>query len=423
MPAHAEPRDAAVRVETTLADTESDWDANATEILIIDPNVEGVDQDNIESKNIKQRLQSVHPMIRGLKSNSTFSHGMYMHAHGSSAAEAAAATATIQHTILKAALAGQDLGYAAGLSGGDVTNPTIDADPGFVAGDFGFYYDTDAGAGEFGLIDSISMTTLTQRWDLGFTPDGGGADVLHAVIDIYPNEDGLVDHDDANHITLGWKVQGMNSEDVYELKGCKPALGEVSITAGEEVVLKFDYGVVDWTSSQSATTFTSTYSGRAANIPGSGSTCSIKIGDFGSGLTEVDVRGTVTFRPNIGHDKVMGPNGLEGVHGYVGTGLGTAQIEIVVEYDNAYDTDWDNHVAGTPTLKHLLIQIGDTPTTAWGIYFPRLEYFAKPKRADEGGVTSHRLVFRCMEDTASVSGLTGDDIAKRRAPFHILIAA
>lgn len=420
MPSHAQPREASVFVESTLAEVQSDWGSNGTPIFVIEPDVSGVDQVNLDNENIQPRRTAVKRYIRGLKSGSTLSTSIYMHAAGASAAEAAAAAATIQTTIMRAAIGGRDLGYAIGLAGGSASAPELDADPGYVAGDWVFAYDTSAGTGRFARIESIAAgppVVATLLEDLAFTPDAGGADVLHAVIDMFVLEAALNDHDNADHITLGWKVQGEGSEDVYELRGCKPTLGDLAITAGEPVALPLAHKAVTWASTPSATTFGAS-SGLAPNVPGTGSSCSIRIATFGSPMAEIDVRGTLTFKPAIDHDQVMGPNGVEGVHGYVATGVGEAEVELIVEYDNAYDTDWD-----AETIKHMIVQIGNTPASAWGLYFPALEYKEKPKRVDEGGVTSHRIVFRCMEDTASVVGLTGTNISKRRSPFHLLIAA
>lgn len=418
MPRSAMPRQVAVFEESSLAEVQSDWVSNGTPIWVIDPDVSSIEQAMLDNANIQPRRQAVKDKIPGLKSESTLPLSMYVHAKGASAAEAAAATAAIQHTIWKSAWGGLDLGWAEGVASGDATNPVLESDPGIVGGDWGFFFDTSAGTGEFGRIESISTVTLTMFWDLGFTPDAGGADVMHAVIDLYPNEDALDDHGDANHTTLGWKVQGAFSEDVYECRGCKPSLGSFAITAGEPVQVQVTNKMVTWVQTPSASAFVATPSGEAPNVPGKGSTCSVKLADFGSAPATVVTRGTITFNPAIDHDRDKGANGPEGVHGYYGTGLGEATLEIIVEYDAAYDDEFE---AGTK--KHLIVQVGNTPTTAWALYFPRLEYIEKPKRVDEGGLVSSRLMFRCQEDTASVSGLTGDNIDKRRAPFHLLIAA
>lgn len=411
------PRTAAVFAESTLGETQSDWDGNATEIYVIEPNVEGVTQAILDNANIRPRQQAWHRKIHGLKSESEFTCGMYLHAKGTNAAEAAAATGTIQHTVLKAAVGGLDLGYAAGLAGGTASAPDVDADPGYVGGDFVWAKDATTGLVELVRIESIATTTLTLLGDLSFTPDVGGADTLHAAIDVYPNEDAVENKSDVNHVTLGWKVQGRDTEDVYELRGCKPTLGPIAITAGEPVQIELAHKAIEWAQTPTATTWTSAPSGEAPHVPGVGTTCTVKLANFGSALAAVEVRGTLTFTPGIEHERIMGPNGTEGVHGYSGV-FSDPTLELVLEYTDDYD---DEFVA--KQLKHCMIQVGNTSTTAWGLYFPRLEYMAKPVRVDEGGVTSVRVMLKCLEDTASVSGLSGDDIDKRRAPWHLLFCA
>lgn len=419
MPAHSSlPRTAACVAETALAEAQTDWDGDATELYVIEPNVEAVAQTLVENANIVPRQTYKHRMVKGLKSDATFSCSLYPTAKGTNAAAEAAATATIESTIMLAAVGGRDLGYAVGISGGVAATPEFDADPGYVAGDFGFFYDSSAGVGEFRRIESMAAgppVAATLFEALSFTPADG--DDVHAVIDVYPNEDAIENHADANHKTLGWKVQGRDPEDAYELRGCKPTMGAVGIVAGEPTVIEFAHKVVTWAQTPAPTTWTSEPSGEAPHVPGVGATCSVRLGTFGGALAEVAARGTITLTPGIEHEHDKGPNGVEGVHGYSGT-IGDATLELVLEYDADYIDDF---VSGT--LKHCLIQVGDTPTTAWAIYCPRLEYSAEPARVDEAGMTSIRVTLRCLEDTASVSGLTGDDIDKRRAPWHLLFAA
>lgn len=418
MPAHSSlPRTAACLAETEFAEAQDDWDGDATELYVIEPNVEAVAQTLVDNANIVPRQTCKHRKIKGLKSDATFSCSIYPTAPGVSAAEAAAATATIESTIMRAAVGGVDLGYCEGLAGGSASAPELEADPGMVAGDFGFFFDTSEGVGEFRRIESVAAAVLTLFEDLSFTPDVGGADVMHAVIDVYPNEDAIENHADANHVTLGWKVQGRDPEDAYELRGCKPTMGAVGIVAGEPTVIEFAHKVVTWAQTPAPTSWTSAPSGEAPHVPGVGATCSVRLGTFGGAMAEVAARGTITFTPGIEHEQDKGPNGTEGVHGYSGT-IGDATLELTLEYDADYI---DEFVSGA--LKHCMIQIGDTPTTAWAIYCPRLEYSAEPVRVDEAGMTSIRVTLRCLEDTASVSGLSGDDIDKRRAPWHLLFAA
>ena len=65
-----------------------------------------------------------------------------------------------------------------------VAGSYVDADPGFVEGDWGFAYDASAGVGVFARIESVAGVgpyTLTLLDPLTFTPDDA-ADVWHATI-------------------------------------------------------------------------------------------------------------------------------------------------------------------------------------------------------------------------------------------------
>lgn len=419
MPSHALPREAAVFVEASLAEAQADWDANATEIFVIEPDVTGVTQGNLDSENIRPRRTFVHDMIRALKSDSTFTTQIYMTASGVNAADQAQAVATIQSDIMLAALGGRKLGFRADISGGTAAAPQITTDPGFQPGDWIFAFDTSAGVGEFARIETITGVgpfDLNLLFPLSFTPDG--TDVAHAVIMVYPGEAALNDHSDANHTTLGWLVQGEGAPDVFELRGCKPAMELEGITAGEPVKATFEHGVVDWTTAPPKETFTTAPAGIAPTTVGTGKTAKVKIADFGVAPADVDTRGTLTVNFGIGWDQDRGPNGCEGVHGYVATGVGEGGPQLTVDDDNVYDTDWRDEVK-----KNLYVQVGDQTTDAWGVYWPRLEYRATPTRVDEGGLTSAQLDFRAQEDTASITGLAGDEIEKRRAPFMIMIVA
>jgi hypothetical protein len=69
------------------------------------------------------------------------------------------------------------------------------------------------------------------------------------------------------------------------------------------------------------------------------------------------------------------------------------------------------------------LQFGDQPTSATGIYFGNMEYMMRPQRVDEGGETITEIVLRAHEDAADTTGLTGDHLAQRRAPFVLLHTA
>jgi hypothetical protein len=415
MPSHALPRQAKFAVEATFIE-EIDYSVAGTEIYVIEPDVSALDQQNIESENNRPRRTFVHDMIRSLKSGSEVPLGLYMTAAGATAAEAAQAVATPQSDIFKACLGGRNLGWSIGFSGGTAAAPEIDADPGYVVGDPIFAYDDSTGTGEFYIIEAIVGTVLTLDRDLHFVPDP--ADVAHAVISIYLDEDALNDHDDVDHTTLGWLVQGEDTDDVYVIRGCKPSLEIEGITAGEPVKAAITNMVTDWAPAPAAVAFPGPVSGIAPNVPGTGCDTIFRIAAIGSPLADVDARGTITPNLGVSWEAVTGPNGCEGVHGYVATGVGEGGPQVSVEYERAYQDGWF-----AETKYHMLTQVGATPSDAWGIYWPQLEYRVAPKRVAESEVTTHALDFRAQENPGSVAGLTGNDINQRRSPVLIMIVA
>jgi hypothetical protein len=421
MPSHADPREFAFTVETTFAEVQSDWTANGIPVYVIEPDAP-LERAHLDNENIRPRRLFVHDYVHGLRSGSTMSWGHYLTAAGVSAAEATQAVATAESTIYHSALGGRTLGWSIGLAGtGTAAIPEVDADPGFVAGDWGFFYDTSGSTGEFRRIESIAAgppVALTLLEALSFTPDDA-ADVLHAVIAVYPDEPALNDYSDPNHTTLGVLVQGEDIDDVYVGQGCKPAMSIEAITAGEPVKASIEAMVTTYPDAMPAKqTLTGTPSGIAPVVASIGTATTIRLGDFGGALAGVDCRGSVEVELAYAWDPVQGPCGTEGVKGYIGTGLGEAMVTITVAIDDDFDVD-----EFAETKKHLMIQVGDQPTNAIAIYWPRLEFAEKPVRVDEGGTTSMTLKFRAQEDTASIAGLTGDDIAQRRAPVIILMAA
>lgn len=417
--AHALPREAKVFVESTFAETQSDWDANATEILVIEPDVTGQDKAFLPNENIQARRLNPHGFIQGLKSDSSLSLSLYMTAAGVNAADQGTAVATIQSDIYRAALGGRTLGHRADVAGGTASTPTFTTDPGFEVGDWLFVYDTSESRGEWARVETVGVTPdVTLLWDLSFTPDA--TDIAYAAIAIFPDEAAMNDHADANHTTLGWLIQGEDTEDVQIFQGCKPTMEIDGITSGEPVKVTVEHMVTDWVDAPTQVTFTSAAAGIAPTVPATGTATSLRMADFGSTLLAagVDCRGTIT--PNLGYgwEKVMGVCGREGVKGHIGTGQGEGGPTIMVEYDSQYQAE---AIAGTK--KHILLEVGDQPLSAWAVYWPRAEYAEIPDRVDEGGSTASQLVFRALEDTASTSGLTGDDIDQRRAPVIILICA
>jgi hypothetical protein len=418
--AHALPRRFAYFEETTFGTGPADWSANGTSMYVIEPDVSGVAQAIEENLNNRFTPRDFHAHIRTLK-NTSFTFGCYLHGKTTNAAEGAAATAYNLSTLLKAALGGQDLGYGIGFSGGSAAAPEIDSDPGFAVGDWIWAYDDSATRGEFYRITAIDAgppIVLTLDRELHFTP--AAADRAYSVINCYIDDTVTTQHDHADHETMSFCVQGDQTEDVYALYGCKPAVGFETIEAGQPSRLTFDVMATTFAvETLTADDFSAvTTHGAPGTVPGLTDSTTVLMATVASPMADIgDVRGSIQITPGVTYERVTGPNGLEGVHGHVDT-LGDTTIELVIPFDD------DHHTAfRAGTKKHLLVQVGDTPTAyPWGVYFPNLEYASEPARSDEGALTGVALSFRALRGPASGS-LTGADERRFRSPMQVLLVA
>jgi hypothetical protein len=420
--AHALPRDAYFTVETTFGEDQTDWPTNGKPIKIIEPDFE-LTRSEEENENITPRRQAVLDLVRGLKNGSTLSHGLYMTAAGVNAADQAQAVATNESDILRSGIGGRRLGYRSDLDGaGTAAAPSMIADPGYVAGDWAFGWDDSASAGRFVRIESMAGVgpfTANLLDPLLDAPAVG--DVLYACITIYPDELAH-DHTSANYTTLGWLLQGEDTDDVFALRGCKPSVGIEGIAAGERVRYTLDYLVADWPDVMPAKqTIAGAPSGIAPLTVGTGSKATILIGDVGSPLAGLDCRGTVEIDLGITWEQLPGPcSDVQGIKGYISS-ITPATLTLRAAFDDPSFVA--EYLAGTK--KHCLIQLGDQPTNATAIYFGELEYMERPQRADEGGETITELMFRAHEDPGDTTGLAdpSDDLQQRRAPWVLLHSA
>jgi hypothetical protein len=415
--AHALPRRAAFFTESTFCTGPADWSANGTSLYVIEPDVSSVAQAVEENLNNRFSPRDKHINIKTLKNNQ-FSFGTYMHGSTVNAAEAAAAVTYHLSTMLKSALGGMDLGWGIGFLGGSAAEPTIDADPGFAIGDWIWAYDDSAAVGEFYRIATIVGTTLTLDRTLHFTP--AVADRAYAVINCYIDDTVTTQHDHADHTTMSFCFQGDQAEDVYAIYGCKPSVGIEAIEAGKPSQLTWDVmGTTFAVETLTADDFSAvTTHGTAGTVPGLVDATRVKMATVAGALADIgDVRGSLNVTPGVVYERVMGPNGYEGVHGHVDT-VDDTTIEMVVPFDDDHATAFR-----ASTLKHILIEVGQTPAAyPWGIYFPRCEYASDPVRSDEGALTGSALSFRALKGPASGS-LTGADERRFRSPMQILLVA
>lgn len=426
MPVSAVPQQLALYVETAFVTggPATDFPSDGTFFYVIEPDKTGVAQASLDNENNLIRPFAVHENILGLR-NGNLTFGIYMHGSTANAAEGAAAVTYHVAELLQSALGGKDLGYAAAVesSGTEQADEIeITTDPGYEQGDWVFYKQ-DGGVGEFYRVLSktgTSPTVLTVDRDVHVAVvDRGEDDTLHAVIDIFLHQAAVTQYGHASHKTLQFLAQGDHAEDIDICKGCKAQFSIEPITAGEPAKLNFDVLVTTFEGADEATKqdfANATPVGEAGIVPGLGTTTYFKMADFGSALATVKAIGSITVEPGANYERIMGPNGHEGVHGHIHT-LDVPTLEVMVEFDKDYKTEYR-----AKTKKHALIQVGND-LQAWGVYFPRLSYTAEPDPGAEGGIRTAALSFKGMEDSASPGSLTGDSLEKWRTPLHLLIVA
>lgn len=415
--AHSAPRRVAVCTEGTFAaGPDTDWSTDGNLFYCIEPDVSGVAQGSVDNENYRPRPAPIHSRILALKSEGTFSFSQYLTASGSTAAEQASASTTQLAENIRCAIGGRDLGYCCGVASATSAALTVDTGEGsnFEQGDW-VLLSVD-GTTYFHRVESVSTDTLTLDRNVTGTVDA--SDRTYAVIDCFWDQDALTKSTDGNYITRAFLFEGEDAEDNYDLRGCKLSMSIEPFEAGQAPRISFEGMHTTFLhETLSAESLSGSYEGEAPLAIGTGSDTTVYMADVGSSLAEVVAH---SFTPQVGisWEKVTGPNGTEGVHGYIATGFDSCGLQMSLRYDDDYATAWR---AGTK--KHVLIQVG-TGSKAIGLYFPNLELSEEPKRGSgPGNVLVSELTFKALENTASAGSLTGDSLQKWLSPMHVLIPA
>lgn len=413
--AHVLPRTLSSLEEATFADTTADFDAAGQEFYGFECDLSGVAQAKIENQNYNDNPWKYHQTIRALKSASTVTWAEYLTASGTHAAEGADAAATQLSMHMRAAWGGRSLNRSAGTVSSSTNTVDVDAAEGanYAEGDLIYISDAD-GSGQWYIVQSISTDTLTLDRDLHFS--AGASDTVKATIQCYPDWIPLTDHSDAAHTTMALAVKGVDSEDYWELFGIKPSIEMDEITQGTAPVLRFTGNIVDFRhETLTADALAGAPEGQAPLAIGTADSCKFFLGLKSGPLTAVDAS-SIQPRFGITHVADGGPNGREGVHGWVAQGFDAAGLDVTARFDDDFATDFR-----ADGIYHALIQIGDGAEDSVAIYFPYLEFSAEPVRAGSDNIYS-QLSFRAMQNKATTA-LTGADLRRWIAPFHVGVVA
>lgn len=438
MPHNAVQKAISIGREAVFQDGVADHDtpdANGGLLYFTSENFEAVRQATIDNRNYKKRPAAKHAKLLGLKSNVEVPLEMYMYGGAASAAEGAAGARTLRDEPFIGALAGEVLGRAAGLAGGTADAPTCDTTQldSQATYSWGYFTDTSTGVRRFRKIADITdggvgnpdTINLLPDHALPFTPDAGGADTMHAVVQHFPYWDAMEDHDHADHHTHTFFRKGRHAEDSHEIVGCKIGIGQLVVTAGERPSIQFNVKVANFVDPENITqpALTGTPFGVPGKTVGSGTETILELEELGTdlGTNPLNFWGSMTFTFGITYSPYGGPNGQEGVHGW---GVEEAAYEAqTVEVTVPFDDSW-KAAFRAETRYHMLLQVGQTATNTWGVYCCRLAFTEEPQDTSVDGRKGLILRFEMLEDeTIDVSALTEPAISRAKAKFEFLRSA
>lgn len=412
--------------ESTFATGPVSWNSQ-TAFLCIDPDTSGLQQASIENQNYRQRPGATREKVPALRSGSSVPFGLYAHARGTDdiADEAANATTYYLADFLRNAWGGRRLGRCSGLDSGTASAPVLDTGEGasWDSGDWGFFIDATTGRGEFVRVESLSTDTITPTFDLSFTPDAGGADVVGAVIVNYFNWPALVNRSDSDHISHSFLFagdpDGSDGNDVVSVNGCKLNItGIEGLEAGNAPQFKVEALVTRFTNEAlSHPTGIADPVGEAPVVTSTATDTFVRIAAVDASFSGAVEAQSITVTPGVTWQRVTGVGGIEGVFGHTVQGFDDSMLEIVVPFDDAWMSAWEAR-----TQYHVLIQIGVEQGVAIGWYAPRCELAEDPQRTVTVDLASVTLKFRCLEDDRTTTA-TGDQLELYRSKLVYLASA
>lgn len=418
--AHSRPRQIAFTEESSFGEVQTDFDNNGELFLVLDPNVEGLKQEAVENNNSVTRPLGKHPMLRGLKSKGTFSFGMYLHGNPATAASGSQASNYHIAKLLQNAMGGQQRSYHYGLTAGTTSSFEVADATGLEVGQWVWLHDQTTSKAHprkitdvTGLVVSIKPPLLTAA---SGSYDGGG-DIAYAGINVYCDQDSLTDQADLQHKTAGFYIKGEDDDDSYAVRGGKLAATIAPLEPGAATMVTFEGMVADFDNSGlSAPSMSGSVSGEAPLCVSTGDDTICLLGPHGGTLEEVIM---FSAEPNIGitHQHVPNIGGIEGVAHYnLAAAPGETGLTIQTLYSSSYAEAFEND-----TRYEALIQVGTAPGKSFALYCPHLEMVEDPARSVSADKVASTLVFRAHEDSADVSGLSGDSKQSILSPIEIIL--
>lgn len=412
--AHGSPRVVCGATETTF-NTAVTMSSAGKKFYCVNPDTSNVFRERIDNENYRRGVVRQHGQVLGRKSVGDISFSQYLTATGTNAAEGAQATGTELTENLKCALGGEILNYGAGCSSAAAAVLSVDTGQGTNLTEGQLLPVEINGVTEWYVVQSISTDDVTVDRNLHDTVDA--SDRVYASVECFPHQAALTQPAHASHITRAFLFDGDDTEDLIEVRGVKLGATFEAFTQGTLPLVNFSGMVTSYVDDDSAQSIPSgSFEGEAPLAIGNGNATRILVGDKGGTMTDVDC---FSAQVNVGITpaKVEGPNGDEGVHGYVAEGFDGMSLSMSFEYSG----DWlDDMEAGTE--KQMLIQIG-TGSTSVALYFPRLEITRATRGTGPAGIVASMVELNMLENDASVGSLTGDDAERHYAPMRIGVCA
>lgn len=382
----------------------------------------------IDDATIRPRASEGRRMLRGLRSGSSAGLAPYIAGHTSGhAAAGAAGVQDLTDLVLATAWCGQVITGGAVIQSGDAGEVTLDTGEGanFTAYSWGYFWDVSTLTGSFRMIEAEAADVLTMAigHDLPFAPVAD--DLVHAVSSTWVDWDVAEDFLASGNGMLQVLLRGRHANDLSVIYGVKPELQLGAITQGEPTVLTTPMHAVLFEQGDELSitpALLQALQGAPGAIVGAGATTTAWLAPVGDTLAQVQFLGSITPTLGIVPERVMGPNGVEGVHGWrlTADSYDATSIELTVDFDPSWRT-----AAEAGTEYHLLVQVGNAITRGpWAIYFPRLSFMDDViPGADGDAQRISVLKFKALESLVDITGMSASEASQARAKAVILRVA
>lgn len=389
----------------------------------------GLKRAYVDDEIITTRASDTRAKLRGLRSGAQAGLAPYMAGQTSGHAAAGAAGAQdLLGMVMATAWGGQNISGGATIAAGTSAAPELDLGEGALFGDYtwGYFWDDSAALGYFRQITSVSTDTLTMTTghELPFTPEVG-VDRVYAVEATYQSWPVCEDYSHVDHDLLQVLLAGRQADDLYLLQGVKPELQLGTVEAGAPTVMTVPLHAVQFEGGDSLVitpALAQSLSGAPGPIVGAGATTSAHLVAVGATLANVQFWGGITHELGLTPERIMGPNGTEGVAGFGVTAdsYKAGAVELIVPYDSTWRTASE---AGTEYTY--LLQVGNAVTGGpWGVYCPRLTFTDDVEAGSESNARRQQtLRFGMREAQIDVSALSADAAERARAKVVLLRVA